>query len=130
MARFGRVVTAMVTPFDESGALDVDAAADLARWLVAHGNDGLVLAGSTGEGSVLDDDEKVALWQAVRAAVDVPIVAGSTSNDTAHSVAPHEARHGRGRRRHPRGHPVLQPPVAGRHRGPHAGRRGRQPTSR
>jgi 4-hydroxy-tetrahydrodipicolinate synthase len=86
MARFGRVVTAMVTPFDESGALDVEAAADLARWLVAHGNDGLVLAGSTGEGSVLDDDEKVALWQAVRAAVDVPIVAGSTSNDTAHSV--------------------------------------------
>ena len=86
MARFGRVVTAMVTPFDESGALDVVAAADLARWLVAHGNDGLVLAGSTGEGSVLDDDEKVALWQAVRAAVDVPIVAGSTSNDTAHSV--------------------------------------------
>jgi 4-hydroxy-tetrahydrodipicolinate synthase len=76
----------MVTPFDESGALDVKAAADLARWLVEHGNDGLVLAGSTGEGSVLDDDEKVALWQAVRAAVDVPIVAGSTSNDTAHSV--------------------------------------------
>jgi 4-hydroxy-tetrahydrodipicolinate synthase len=86
MSRFGRVVTAMVTPFDESGALDVKAAAELARWLVAHGNDGLVLAGSTGEGSVLDDDEKVALWQAVRAAVDVPIVAGSTSNDTAHSV--------------------------------------------
>jgi 4-hydroxy-tetrahydrodipicolinate synthase len=86
MARFGRVVTAMVTPFDASGALDVGAAADLARWLVAHGNDGLVLAGSTGEGSVLDDDEKVALWQAVRAAVDVPLVAGSTSNDTAHSV--------------------------------------------
>jgi 4-hydroxy-tetrahydrodipicolinate synthase len=86
MARFGRVVTAMVTPFDESGALDVAAAAELARWLVAHGNDGLVLAGSTGEGSVLDDDEKVALWQAVRAAVDVPLVAGSTSNDTAHSV--------------------------------------------
>jgi 4-hydroxy-tetrahydrodipicolinate synthase len=86
MARFGRVVTAMVTPFDESGALDVKAAAELARWLVAHGNDGLVLAGSTGEGSVLDDDEKVALWHAVRAAVDVPIVAGSTSNDTAHSV--------------------------------------------
>ena len=86
MARFGRVATAMVTPFDETGALDVVAAADLARWLVAHGNDGLVLAGSTGEGSVLDDDEKVALWQAVRAAVDVPLVAGSTSNDTAHSI--------------------------------------------
>ena len=86
MARFGRVATAMVTPFDEAGALDVVAAADLARWLVAHGNDGLVLAGSTGEGSVLDDDEKVALWQAVRAAVDVPLVAGSTSNDTAHSI--------------------------------------------
>jgi 4-hydroxy-tetrahydrodipicolinate synthase len=85
-ARFGKVLSAMVTPFDEDGALDLDGAAELARWLVAHGNDGLVLAGTTGEAPTLDDDEKVALWRAVRAAVDVPLVAGSGTYDTAHSV--------------------------------------------
>ena len=57
--RFGRVVTAMVTPFDDDGALDLPAAVELARWLAAHGSDGLVLSGSTGESSVLTDDEKV-----------------------------------------------------------------------
>lgn len=86
MARFGQVLTAMVTPFDDDLALDLDAAAELARWLVAHGSDGLVVAATTGEGSVLDDDEKAALWRAVRAAVDVPIVAGSSSNHTDHTV--------------------------------------------
>jgi 4-hydroxy-tetrahydrodipicolinate synthase len=85
--RFGRVLTAMVTPFDDDGALDVDAAVELARWLAAHGSDGLVLSGSTGESSVLTDDEKVALWRAVAEAVDVPVLAGTGSNDTAHSVA-------------------------------------------
>lgn len=85
-ARFGKVVTAMVTPFTEDGALDAPGAAELARWLVAHGSDGLVLAGTTGETSTLDDEEKVTLWQTVRAAVDVPLLAGSGSNDTAHSV--------------------------------------------
>lgn len=85
-ARFGRVLTAMVTPFDEDGALDVDGAVRLARWLVTHGNDGLVLAGTTGEGPTLSDDEKVELWQAVRAAVDVPLLAGTGSNDTRHTV--------------------------------------------
>ena len=43
MPRFGRVITAMVTPFDQRGALDVGAAVELARWLAAHGSDGLVL---------------------------------------------------------------------------------------
>jgi 4-hydroxy-tetrahydrodipicolinate synthase len=85
-ARFGKVLSAMVTPFREDGALDLDGAAELARWLVAHGHDGLVLAGTTGEAPTLSDDEKVALWQAVRAAVDVPLVAGSGTYDTAHSV--------------------------------------------
>jgi 4-hydroxy-tetrahydrodipicolinate synthase len=86
MARFGTVLTAMVTPFDDDLALDLDAAAELARWLVANGSDGLVVAATTGEGSVLDDDEKAALWRTVRAAVDVPIVAGSSSNHTDHTV--------------------------------------------
>ena len=85
-ARFGRVVTAMVTPFDDDGALDVPAAVELARWLAAHGSDGLVLSGSTGESSVLTDDEKVVLWRAVAEAVTIPVIAGSGSNDTAHSV--------------------------------------------
>jgi 4-hydroxy-tetrahydrodipicolinate synthase len=86
-ARFGRVMTAMVTPFDDDGALDLAVATELARWLVAHGSDGLVLSGSTGESSVLTDDEKVALWTAVAEAVTIPVVAGTGSNDTAHSIA-------------------------------------------
>ncbi len=85
--RFGRVVTAMVTPFDDDGALDLPAAVELARWLAAHGSDGLVLSGSTGESSVLTDDEKVALWRAVAEAVTIPVIAGTGSNDTAHSVS-------------------------------------------
>ena len=84
--RFGRVITAMVTPFDDDGALDLRVAAELARWLVAHGSDGLVLSGSTGESAVLTDDEKVALWETVAGAVTVPVIAGTGSNDTAHSL--------------------------------------------
>ncbi len=86
MARFGAVVTAMVTPFDDEGALDIEAAVALARWLVANGNDGLVLTGTTGEGPVLTDAEKADLWRAVTEAVTVPVVAGTGSNDTAHSI--------------------------------------------
>ena len=85
-ARFGKVLTAMVSPFRDDGSLDLDGAADLARWLVEQGNDGLVVAGTTGEAPTLTDDEKVELWRAVRAAVDVPLLAGSGSNDTRHTV--------------------------------------------
>jgi len=84
--RFGRVITAMVTPFDDGGALDLDAAANLASWLVDNGSDGLVLAGTTGESPVLSDSEEVALTRAVRAAVKVPILLGTGSNDTAYAV--------------------------------------------
>jgi 4-hydroxy-tetrahydrodipicolinate synthase len=93
MARFGAVLTAMVTPFTSDGAFDAEKTADLARWLVDQGNDGLVLAGTTGESPVLTDDERTELWRVVREAVDVPLVAGSTTNDTAHSVAMTEAAH-------------------------------------
>jgi 4-hydroxy-tetrahydrodipicolinate synthase len=86
MARFGPVATAMVTPFHADGSLDVEGAATLARWLVDHGNDALVLAGTTGEAPVLSDAERIELFGAVRRAVTVPLVAGSTTNDTAHSV--------------------------------------------
>jgi 4-hydroxy-tetrahydrodipicolinate synthase len=84
-ARFGRVLTAMATPFTETGDLDLEGAATLARWLVGHGSDGLVVAGTTGEAPTLSDDEKVELWRAVRDAVDVPILAGTGSNDTRHT---------------------------------------------
>jgi 4-hydroxy-tetrahydrodipicolinate synthase len=76
----------MVTPFDGEGALDLDAAASLARWLAGHGSDGLVVAGTTGEGSTLTDEEKLDLWRAVAGAVTVPVIANTGSNDTAHSV--------------------------------------------
>src|SRR5579872_1526275 len=84
--RFGAMVTAMVTPFDAEGALDVDGAVRLARWLVDNGCDGLVVAGTTGEAPVLTDDEVTELWRAVAEAVTVPMVAGTGTNDTAHSV--------------------------------------------
>ena len=73
----------MVTPFDDDGALDLEGAGGLARWLVDHGNDGLVVAGTTGEAPTLTDDEKIELWRAVRDAVDVPLIAGTGTNDTA-----------------------------------------------
>lgn len=87
MPRFGRVVTAMVTPFTEDLELDVDGAVKLARWLQEQGNEGLVLAGTTGEASTLSRDEKLQLWEAVSAAVTIPTVAGSTGNNTAADVA-------------------------------------------
>ena len=86
MARFGRVLTAMVTPFDENGALDLDVAQQLARYLQDHGNDGLVIAGTTGEAPVLTDDERLSLFAAVIEAVSIPVIAGTGDNDTAHSV--------------------------------------------
>ncbi|MGH9091147.1 MAG: 4-hydroxy-tetrahydrodipicolinate synthase [Acidimicrobiales bacterium] len=84
--RFGTLVTAMVTPFDAAGAMDPDAAATLARWLVDHGSEGLVVGGTTGESPVLDDKERLDLWRAVAGAVTVPVVVGAGTNDTRHSV--------------------------------------------
>ncbi len=86
MARFGRVLTAMVTPFDADGRLDLDVARTLARYLQDHGNDGIVVAGTTGESPVLTDDERLALFATVIEAVEVPVIAGTGTNDTAHSV--------------------------------------------
>ncbi len=86
MARFGRVVTAMVTPFDGNGALDLDGVRRLAKWLQENGNDGLVVGGTTGEASTLTDDEKLALFAATAEAVTIPVIAGTGTNDTAHSI--------------------------------------------
>lgn len=86
MARFGRVATAMITPYDADGNVDVDGAVKLANWLTVHGSEGLVVTGTTGEAAVLSDDEKASLWRAVAAAVDVPVVAGTGTYDTHHSI--------------------------------------------
>lgn len=90
-SRFGRVLTAMITPFDDDGGLDLAGAAELARWLVDHGSDGLVVNGTTGESPTLSSTESVELFRAVRDAVDVPVVAGTGSNDTAHAVRQSQA---------------------------------------
>lgn len=84
--RFGSVLTAMVTPFDSEGRVDIDTTVRLARWLVARGNDGLVITGTTGESAVLTDDEKVDQWRAVAEAVTEPVIAGTGTYDTAHSI--------------------------------------------
>lgn len=86
MAVFGEVVTAMVTPMRPDGSVDLETAARLARWLVEQGNQGLVVCGTTGEAPTLSDAEKLSMFEAVSAAVDVPVIAGTVGADTAHSV--------------------------------------------
>jgi 4-hydroxy-tetrahydrodipicolinate synthase len=83
---FGQVLSAMVTPFDGDGALDLDAAVTIARWLQDQGNDGLVVAGTTGESPALGETEKLDLWRAVSEAVTIPVVAGTGTNNTAETV--------------------------------------------
>lgn len=85
--RFGRVLTAMVTPFTPQGEIDFDVAATLAKYLVEHGSDGLVVAGSTGEGPALTDEEKLSLFTHVANSVSVPVIAGSTFANTEQSIA-------------------------------------------
>lgn len=77
----------MITPFTADGSLDVDAGVTLARWLVEEGAEGLVITGTTGEAPTITDEEDWELWRAVAEAVTVPVVAGTTTNDTAHSVS-------------------------------------------
>lgn len=89
-ARFGRVIPAMVTPFSQDNALDVDASVTLAKWLVEQGSEGLVITGTTGEGPAVTDEEDWELWRAIAEAVTVPVIAGTTTNDTAHSI--HQTR--------------------------------------
>ena len=88
MRNFGRVLTAMVTPFNEDLSVNYKAAAELAQYLVAHGNDGLVVAGSTGESATLSCEEKLKLFAAVLEAVGdkAAVIAGTGSNDTLASI--------------------------------------------
>ena len=87
-APFGRVLTAMVTPFAADGSVDLDAVGEVAKALVAAGNDGLVVSGTTGESPTTTPEEDGDTLAAVRAAVgpDVPIVAGVGTNDTRTSI--------------------------------------------
>jgi 4-hydroxy-tetrahydrodipicolinate synthase len=84
----GRICTAMVTAFAQDGSLDLDACRALARHLIEHGSEGLVLAGTTGEGPTLNDTEKLALFEAVVDEVgsDARVIANTGTYDTAHSV--------------------------------------------
>ncbi len=83
----GRLLTAMVTPFKEDGAVDYKAAGALAQMLVADGSDGVVVSGTTGESPSLSDAEKIELLRAVKDAIPgKAVVAGTGSNNTHHSV--------------------------------------------
>jgi 4-hydroxy-tetrahydrodipicolinate synthase len=88
MASISGVITAMVTPFDDDGALDLAAARRLARHLVENGSHGVVVAGTTGESPTLSDDEKLELLREVgdELADEGIVLCGTGSNDTRHSV--------------------------------------------
>jgi 4-hydroxy-tetrahydrodipicolinate synthase len=88
MASLSGVITAMVTPFAEDGAIDLESARALATHLVENGSHGLVVAGTTGESPTLSDDEKLRLLDAVLSEVGdrATVIAGTGSNDTHHSV--------------------------------------------
>ena len=85
---FGRLLTAMVTPFNADGSVNYEKAADLAEWLINNGSDGLVVAGSTGEAATMSAEEKLELFRVVVNRINkrVAIIAGTGSNNTADSV--------------------------------------------
>jgi len=85
--RIGGVLTAMVTPFDRDGRLDEQATGRLMHHLLDNGSDGLVLAGSTGEGATLTDEEKCRLWElGVAECGEATVIAGTGTYDTRHTV--------------------------------------------
>jgi 4-hydroxy-tetrahydrodipicolinate synthase len=88
MKSLGRILTAMITPFDASGAVNVSEAVRVARFLVERGNDGVVVAGSTGEGNALETDEKLTLFAKIKEGLgsDATVIAGTGGNNTRQSV--------------------------------------------
>ncbi|TYS46687.1 4-hydroxy-tetrahydrodipicolinate synthase [Bacillus infantis] len=88
MVLFGRVSTAMVTPFDKKGHVDFTKTTQLINHLIENGTDSLVVAGTTGESPTLTKEEKLALFKHVVKVVDkrIPVIAGTGSNDTYASV--------------------------------------------
>jgi len=89
MRNFGRILTAMVTPFNADQTVNYHAAAQLAKYLIANGSDGVVVAGSTGESATLSKEEKLQLFSAVLDAIGdkATVIAGTGSNDTRASIA-------------------------------------------
>lgn len=87
-AYFGRLLTAMVTPFNEDGSVNCEAAADFAEWLLANGSDGLVVEGSTGEAATMFMDEKIEVLRAVVERVNgrAPVIVGAGTNCTASTI--------------------------------------------
>ncbi|MFC0559973.1 4-hydroxy-tetrahydrodipicolinate synthase [Halalkalibacter alkalisediminis] len=85
---FGRIVTAMVTPFNQHGQLDVEATKDLVQHLMSNGTDALVVAGTTGESPTLSTEEKLLLFKTVVETVNgqIPVIAGTGSNNTQASI--------------------------------------------
>lgn len=85
---FGKLLTAMVTPFNADGSVNYAAGADFADWLLANGSDGLVVEGSTGEAATMDMDEKIKFMQTIVARVNgrAKIVAGAGTNCTASTI--------------------------------------------
>ncbi|MBS4194039.1 4-hydroxy-tetrahydrodipicolinate synthase [Lederbergia citri] len=88
MVHFGRVSTAMVTPFDSKGNIDFQKTTKLVNHLITNGSDSLVVAGTTGESPTLSTEEKLALFRHILHAVDgrVPVIAGTGSNNTYASI--------------------------------------------
>lgn len=85
---FGRIVTAMVTPFNQHGQVDVEATKELVKHLISNGSDALVVGGTTGESPTLSLEEKCLLFKTVVKAVNgqVPVIAGTGSNNTYASI--------------------------------------------
>lgn len=88
MVELGRLITAMITPFDEEGKVDYQQAKRLANALLDSGSDGLVVTGTTGEGPTLSDEEKIRLYGEVKEAIGDrgAVIAGTTDNNTAKSI--------------------------------------------
>lgn len=93
-AKFGRVITAMITPFHEDGSVDYEGAAALAKHLVQHGSEGILVGGTTGEGATMTTDEKLCLYETIVKAVgekaegkQVPVMGNIGTIGTADTIA-------------------------------------------
>ncbi|KJE28952.1 4-hydroxy-tetrahydrodipicolinate synthase [Geobacillus kaustophilus] len=88
MVQFGNIITAMVTPFDRKGNLDLAKTTELVNYLLENGTDALVVAGTTGESPTLTTEEKIALFRHVVSVVNgrAPVIAGTGTNDTRASI--------------------------------------------
>ncbi len=88
MVKLGNLLTAMVTPFSQSGDVDYERARQFARALIKSGSDGLVIGGTTGEAPSMDDEERLRLFKEIKEEVgnEAAVIAGTTDNNTRHSI--------------------------------------------